>query len=229
MPARQPFVLLGAAAALALAAAALMARPAAPGDTAPQRVAAPCAMRDVPLGGELHRLVAVCTRASEGRRDATPGRIDLYLLRQEGDDWQTAAQQLGIESGSSGQPGDVSVLQLAPGVYAFQIDETAVSQGYLLGSTRLYVPVDGRFQVALDLTSSVKNSGTHDCATSTPPACTDLSRRLEVLAREGGAPGLRVTSLGSHRGRPVSTKHLLPYDTRRHHYRLPAGFEAHVE
>lgn len=226
---RSPLFIAATAAALVLGAAALMARP-APTDTAIARVKDVCASKDVTLRGEPHRLLATCTRSARPSAPNDAGRIDLFLMRRDAEGWQPVAQTLGLESGQMGQPGEVSVLQLGPNLYGFEIGETSVSQGYLLGGTRLYVPRDAGFQVALDYTSSVRNIGSHECAHATPAVCSDFSRRLKVEVREGSAAyPLRITSLGHFRGVAVSATHVLSYDAKRAQYRLPAGFEAQVE
>lgn len=227
---RPPLLLAAAALGLVAGAAALMARPAPPDDGALPRVKEACASKDVTLRGEPHRLLAVCTRSTHESTPNDPGHIDLFLLKQDAEGWQPVAQQLALESGHMGQPGEVNVLQLGPNLYGFEIGETSVSQGYLLGGTRLYVPRNAGFQLALDYTSSVRNTGAHECAHATPAVCSDFSRRLKVEPREGVAVyPLRITSLGQFRGQPVSASHVLGYDAKRAQYRLPAGFEAQVE
>jgi hypothetical protein len=100
----------------------------------------------------------------------------------------------------------------------------------VLGGTRLYVPAGSSFYPALEFTSGVNNSGARECADSTPSLCSDLSRRLNTEALgESSSYALRITSAGTYRGRPVTGSHVLTYDTKRHQYRLPAGFEAQVE
>lgn len=226
---RSPLFIASTASALVLGAAALMARP-APTDAPLARVKDACASKDVTLRGEPHRLLAMCTRSARESAPNDPGRIDLYLLKRDAEGWQPVAQKLGLESGQMGQPGEVSVLQLGPHLYGFEISETSVSQGYLLGGTRLYVPREAGFQVALDYTSTVRNTGTHECAHATPAVCSDFSRRLKIDVREGAAAyPLRITSLGHFRGEPVSATHVLSFDAKRSQYRLPAGFEAQVE
>lgn len=234
---RSPLFIAVTASALVLGAAALMARP-APADAPAARLKEACASKDVTLRGEPHRLLAICTRSARASAANEAGRIDLHLLKRDAEGWQPVAQTLGLESGQMGQPGDVAVLQLGPHLYGFEITETSVSQGYLLGGTRLYVPRTegaqaGGFQVALDVTSTVRNTGTHECAHATPAVCSDFSRRLKVevqAAREGAAAyPLRITGLGHFRGEPVSATHVLSFDAKRAQYRLPAGFEAHVE
>lgn len=226
---RSPLFIATTASALVLGAAALMARP-APTDAPLARVKDACASKDVTLRGEPHRLLAMCTRSARESAPNDPGRIDLYLLKRDAEGWQPVAQKLGLESGQMGQPGEVSVLQLGPQLYGFEISETSVSQGYLLGGTRLYVPREAGFQVALDYTSTVRNTGTHECAHATPAVCSDFSRRLKIDVREGvTAYPLRITSLGHFRGEPVSATHVLSFDAKRSQYRLPAGFEAQVE
>ncbi|MBL0729175.1 hypothetical protein [Piscinibacter sp. HJYY11] len=226
---RSPLFIAVTTSALVLGAAALMARPART-DAPLARVKDVCASKDVRLRGEPHRLLAMCTRSARESASNDPGRIDLYLLKRDAEGWQPVAQKLGLESGRMGQPGEVSVLQLGPSLYGFEISETSVSQGYLLGGTRLYVPRETGFQVALDVTSTVRNTGTHECAHATPAVCSDFSRRLKVEVREGvAAYPLRITSLGHFRGEPVSATHVLSFDAKRAQYRLPAGFEAQVE
>jgi hypothetical protein len=226
---RSPLFIAATASGLVLGAAALMARPAPP-DTTAARLKEACASKDVTLRGEPHRLLAMCTRSARASATNDAGRIDLHLLKRDAEGWQPVAQTLGLESGQMGQPGDVAVLQLGPNLYGFEITETSVSQGYLLGGTRLYVPREAGFQVALDYTSTVRNIGTHECAHATPAACSDFSRRLKVEVREGTSVyPLRITSLGHFRGEPVSATHVLSYDAKRAQYRLPAGFEAQVE
>lgn len=230
MPVRQPLLLAAAATTLVLGAAALMARPAPASNDVVTRTKEVCASKDVALQGEAHRLLAHCTRSARETNPNTPGRIDLQLLKRQADGWQVVAQQIGIESGQLGQPGEVAVLQLGTNLYGFELSETSVTQGYLLGGTRLYVPRETSFQLALDITSSVRNTGTHECAHATPATCNDFSRRLKVEPRDGAAAyTLRITSLGQFRGQPVSATHVLNFDAKRHQYRLPAGFEAQVE
>ena len=230
MPTRAQLLLLATASSV-LAAAALMARPAPPVDDAVvPRVQSTCASRDVDLRGQAHRLVAVCHRALRETAINDPATIDLYVLRREGDRWQPVAQRLGIESGRAGQPGEVAVIQLGPSFYGFEFNDTWVSQGYLLGGSRLYVPRGDGFQPALEYTTSVKNSGARECVDA-PAACSDFSRRLQVDPQQlnAGAYALRITSRGSFRGEPVSASHVLSFDARKTQYRLPAGFEAQVE
>lgn len=226
---RSPFFIVTTASALVLGAAALMARP-APTEMPLARLKDACASKDVSLRGEPHRLLAICTRSAPESAPNDPGRIDLYLLKRDAEGWQPVAQKLGLESGQMGRPGEVNVLQLGAQLYGFEISDTSVSQGYLLGGTRLYVPRDAGFQVALDITSTVRNTGTHECAHATPAVCNDFSRRLKVEVREGAAAyPLRITSLGQFHGERVSATHVLSFDAKRAQYKLPAGFEAQVE
>lgn len=230
MPAPKHLLILAAATSV-LAAAALMARPAPPADTSPvPRVPSVCASRDVDLRGQPHRLVAVCHRAMRETTPNDPATVDLYVLRREGGAWHPVAQRLGVESGRAGQPGEVAVLQLGPSFYGFEFNDTWVSQGYLLGGSRLYVPRGDGFHPALEYTTSLKNSGARECFEA-PAACSDFSRRLQVEPQQlnAGAYALRITSRGSFRGEPVSASHVLSFDARKTQYRLPAGFEAQVE
>jgi len=189
-----------------------------------------CASKDITLHGEPHRLLAVCGRALRETTFSDPGSVDLYVLKRVGDEWRIAAQRIGIESGRLGQAGEVSVIQLGPSFHGFELNDTWVSQGYVLGGTRLYVPAGDSFQPALEFTSGLNNSGARECADTTPSQCSDLSRRLKAEAQgESSLYTLRITSAGTYRGKPVAGTHVLTYDTKRHQYRLPAGFEAQVE
>jgi len=198
--------------------------------TRPERVHAVCASKDITLDSEPHRLLAVCGRALKETSFSDPGSVDLYVLKRTGNGWVIAAQRKGIESGRLGQAGDVSVIQLGPSFHGFELSDTWVSQGYVLGGTRLYVPAGASFQPALEFTNSVSNNGTRECADTTPAECSDLSRRLKTEAQgDASTYALRITSVGTYRGKPVAGSHVLTYDTRRHQYRLPAGFEAQIE
>jgi hypothetical protein len=196
----------------------------------PERVYGVCASKDIRLNGEAHRLLAVCGRTPKETSFSEPGTVDLYVLKRAGADWAVAAQRSNIESGRMGQAGEVSVIQLGASFHGFELGDTWVSQGYVLGGTRLYVPSGDSIHPALEFTSSVNNSGTRECADTTPSECSDLSRRLKTEAQgDTSLYTLRITSAGTYRGKPVAGSHVLTYDARRHQYRLPAGFEAQIE
>jgi hypothetical protein len=231
MLSRKLVFIAAASSALVLAGAALMARPAPPAHGDPTRLRTVCASHDTVLRGQAHRYLAMCTRSAQETTPNDPGHIDLYLLKRDAEGWRVVAQQLALESGHHGQPGEVRVLQLGAAFHGFELNETSVSHGYVLGGTRLHVPRGDTFRVALDFTSSVKNSGAHECAHATPAICSDFSRRLSVQP-SGAAEAvyaLQITSAGSFRGQPVSASHRLNYDPQQQQYRLPVGFVAQVE
>lgn len=211
-----------------------------------------CAQQDVALKAQPHRLFAVCGRNPMAAH-AEPGRVDLFVLRQDGPAWVAVAQQT-LETGSAGEPGEVRVRQLGESFFGFQVNSGWVGQGVALTTTELHVPMPSGqgFHPALSFRSSVDTEGSGACdlpeptspAAAAAPAsaseaspdaptneCSQLTRTLEFDTRDASARvyPLRIVATGRYRGAPVSATYEFRFDPQRFEYQAPAGFEADLE
>lgn len=75
-----------------------------------------CAHEGIELRGVQHVMLAVCHSTSKLESQATPGSLDLYVLKRIGDALAIASQIKDVESGSMGKVGDVEVVRLGASV-----------------------------------------------------------------------------------------------------------------
>lgn len=185
-----------------------------------------CAENAVDVQGEGHMLVAVCGASREMDSHATAGSIDLYVLKEDRRSFTVAAQADQIESGGFGQPGDVNVMQLGPSFYGFAISEGWSGQGLTLGTLRLFVPNGAVLQEALEMRSSLDNTGTRMCSEE-HSGCRTLERKLTVDTSpgDGRVYPLIITQSGRSDGHNFSGRFKLTFDKKRRIYVAPKGLE----
>lgn len=133
----------------------------------------PCVKARIALHGEPHVLLAMCTERVEAAH-VESGLVDLFLLRGTDESLVLAADSTGIESGSSGNPGDVSLLHLGRDLWGVQIVGGYLGQGNYSESTS-WMATDGvSFNGLLDYSSTESNEG--DCGDDSASPCTSWRR-----------------------------------------------------
>jgi len=143
-----------------------------------------CADSVVALEGLPHRIVVVCRTNEEGSH-ADGGLSDAYLFRLRGTRLVQVAQDTALESGSSGTPGDVSLLRLGRDLWAVQTVSGYIGQGNFEESQewRVFDGDSGRSVLSLSTLSS--NEGAMDCSEDST-ACSVHSTRTLVDASDTG-------------------------------------------
>lgn len=182
-----------------------------------------CARQSVSIEGIEHILLAVCGATRETGSHGEPGSVDFYVLKADSSRLTIAAKLLEVPSGSFGNPGKVTPLQLGPAFHGFLLEEGWTGQGYTLGTTRLFIPSAKGIQEGLTIRSLEDETGTGQCD-EPGHACTNLSRTIAVgPAGDGKAVfPLIIHESGIADGRPVDRQTTIPFDRKRWRYPTPA-------
>jgi hypothetical protein len=187
-----------------------------------------CASQDIKINGEPHRMVAVCGELPEERRyHAASGYVDLYVMKRSRTGFTPVAELEGVESGSWGTPGSVSVVRLGKEFYGFKEESGWSGMGVTNGYTTIYVPTPKSFHKALRFSDYADDLGVYTGDEEEGEARTKLERTIEFIPGKGSNIFLaRIKSGGYVKGKPISTVHSLPYNLKRHEYMVPKDFTA---
>jgi hypothetical protein len=189
-----------------------------------------CAQQEVDVRGENHVLLAVCGNTAEMDSHATSGTVDLYVLRGDRREFTVAAQTLGVESGSFGRTGSVSVMKLGPSFYGFAVEDGWAGQGYTLETLSLYAPRNDALKETLSIRIGTDNSGTGSCGDA-DNECNVVVRKVsadESAANESVYP-LNVVQSGKYDGRDMDGTFRLAFDRKNWTYRAPKGLNLMIE
>lgn len=135
------------------------------GDTAGEGdevVHKPCARADIDLRGEPHILLAMCGEIP-GASHVEGGSVDLFVFRGTADSLVVAAESTGIQNGSNGRPGRVSILRLGRDFWGFSLVGAYLGQGERHESTHWYAPSGNGIRHVLALASLDDNRQSGEC------------------------------------------------------------------
>lgn len=122
----------------------------------------PCARADIELRGEPHILLAMCGEIPEASH-VEGGSVDLLVLRGTVDSLVVAAESTGIQSGSNGKVGRVSIVHLGRDFWGFSIVGAYLGQGELHESTHWYASSESGIRHVLALASLDDNRQGGEC------------------------------------------------------------------
>ncbi len=185
-----------------------------------------CADTGIDIGQQRYRMLAVCT----GYDNATSielGTTDFIVLREAADGTLSVAAELqGRASGSNGQPGAVSTLQVGAKAWAYQIDDELVDIGASMRN-RSWLLFDGGDKVtdAGWLRVHLDNRSAIDCVATGRCAQGRLDVNLDVRP-DDSQPALpywplHVQETGNGCKGRVNSTHVIPYDPAQSRYVVP--------
>lgn len=183
-----------------------------------------CAQEAVELDGAPHLFVAVCGFTPEGSSHAQAGQVDFYILKRLGNTLQTEHRLRDVDSGSFGQPGDVSVVRLGPAFYGFKLMDGAVGQGVLSTTTRLLIPGQEGLTEGFSIQTMVDNEGSGACKKGSRQ-CIQVNRTVTIddsTSKDGAYP-LQVAETGILEGRKVDRKFKVTFNPSQWQYQAPKG------
>ncbi|MBV6813334.1 hypothetical protein ACE15N_02475 [Xanthomonas campestris pv. passiflorae] len=195
-----------------------------------------CAEQPVVVGDQVQQLLAVCHNLSDAGH-GTPGLIDFFVLRGDGDGFKVVAERLADGYGSAGQPGSVDVLRLGSDFYGFAVHSFWMGQGLILESQDLVMPGPKGLVNAGSLRAHIDNSRALACdddarePDQTQAQCLadafDVDFALEV---DNSAPQARTWPLhihehGSDCGVALDKTHVFALDTKTWTYPFPNALQ----
>ncbi len=178
-----------------------------------------CAAKDIEVDGEPRQMLAICGELPDARKShAASGYVDLYVMKRTDTGLAPVAELTGIESGSFGAPGSVTVIRLGKDFYGFEEKSGWSGQGYTNGFTSIYVPFGDTFHLALRFSSAAEDSRE-----------TCIERSIEFIPSPNSPTYVaRITSSGRDQGKPVSRVYTLHYNPKKHEYIMPKDFKADI-
>jgi len=180
-----------------------------------------CFDRTVDAVDGPQRWVAVCSTNRDDAHGAA-GSNALYVLDARGEPLRAIATAHGLEFGSNGNPGEVELLPLGAGRYAFSVGSGWTGQGYAIGSRTLLAPHGDQVVEVATWYDDFGFGG--NCAEA--DRCADAleyATTLEVAPGAGaGLPPLRLHERGDDCGTPVDRVHDVTFDAATWRYRVPA-------
>lgn len=183
-----------------------------------------CAQEAMELQGAPHLFVAVCGFTPEGSSHAQSGQVDFYVFKRLANTLQTEHSLRDVDSGTFGQPGDVSVVRLGPTFYGFKLMDGAVVQGVLSTTTRLLIPGQEGLTEGLSIQTMVDNEGAGHCKKGSRQ-CIQVNRTVSIddSAAKDGAYPLLVAETGTLEGKKVDRKFKVTFNTSQWQYQAPKG------
>ncbi|WP_244104494.1 topoisomerase IV [Burkholderia ambifaria] len=156
--------------------------------------------------------------------DATPGTIDLYVLRpsQDGTTLEPALKKTGIASGGRGEPGTVSIQRLGPHLFGFVLGNSDSRQGYTQSMRSIWLPYgDALVPAAARIDEALDNAESSECAND-PARCEE--RRFAIApdtSVNDSVYPLIVTETGTRGNRTIHARHTVKFDAARGRYIVP--------
>lgn len=184
----------------------------------------PCAQQRVGIEGARHILLAACGR-NRSNSHVDSGRADFYLLEKTPSALVVAASAEGEMTGSWGDPGTVTIVQLGKGFYGFQLEVSDMHFGRSYTQLSLHAPRNSRIVPVLKLQSFAdSNPCTATPELSAGKACTDVRRSLLVDTRQPELPAypIVVKERGHYDGdKLLNHDYPLHFDSKHWRYPLP--------
>ncbi len=196
-----------------------------------------CAQQAIAVKGAAHAMLALCHAAPTGDAAktvsvSTPGHVDLFVLRREGNQWVTAAMQQNVEAGSLGAANDVKVLRLGDDFHGFSVRNVFVGQGHTIGGMDIYAPKGDGFAAVLQMTLDASFSGDDRCGKD-ESGCRpshDIRRRLEIDDHQPLAVyPIHVTETSTEPGHTSTKRFDLNFSRSAWAYKAPKDVSLQVE
>ncbi|PXX26184.1 MULTISPECIES: topoisomerase IV [Burkholderia] len=156
--------------------------------------------------------------------DATPGTVDLYVLRPspDGKGLEAVSKKTDIASGTRGEPGTPRIERLGPHLFGFVIGDGDSRQGYTQRIRSIWLPYgDALVLAAARINEALDNAESNECANA-PVRCEAL--RFEItpdLTGTGAVYPLIVTETGTRGDRAVRARYVVKFDAARGRYVVP--------
>ena len=173
------------------------------------------------------RRIAVCTAFADAGH-AQPGDVDLFLLLDPRGGQTRArigAHERGLQSGSWGSPGEVTLQEIGPGRVAFALASGYSNMGWSTGSVTLYHAESDRFENVLSIATDLSNGGV--CDPDEDRSCRARAIDLTCALRfdrsriEAGRYAVSIAVSGTRGGRKVARTLPVPFEAGR--YRIDAA------
>ncbi|WP_107314595.1 topoisomerase IV [Burkholderia metallica] len=198
---------------------------------------APCSSLRVATADGPRTLLAMCGETEAAVQngmpgmdsDATPGTIDLYVLKPtaDGRTLEPVLQKTEIASGTRGEPGTVRIERLGPHRFGFVIGESDMRQGYTQRFRAIWLPYGNALvQAAARIDEALDNAESTECANA-PARCE--ARRFEIApdtTSAGDLYPLMVTETGTRGDKPIHARYTVKFDAARGRYDVPKALRA---
>ena len=189
-----------------------------------------CADHSISVQSGNYRMLAICTTYD----DASPielGSTDFIVLRRAADDGVSiAAELLGQGSGTGGEPGSVTTLQMGANAWGFQVDDELVVVGAAMRNRAWYVfDGDKKLSSAGWLRSHLDDRNAIDCNASGNCSHGRLDLNFDAVP-DGSQAQLAYWPLRVHeKGRGctgVANKtHSIAYDSTQSRFEIPPSMQ----
>ncbi|WP_104012282.1 topoisomerase IV [Burkholderia anthinoferrum] len=192
----------------------------------------PCGVLRVATADGPRTLLAMCGETEAAVQngmpamdsDATPGAIDLYVLKPspDGRTLEPVAKKTEIASGGRGEPGTVRIERLGPHLFGFVIGESDTRQGYTQRFRSIWLPVGNALvHAAARIDEALDNAESTECANARA-RCEE--RRFEIApdtAGTGDVYPLTVTETGTRGDKAIHARYTVKFDAARGRYVVP--------
>ncbi|MGU7775419.1 topoisomerase IV [Burkholderia sp. MR1-5-21] len=156
--------------------------------------------------------------------DATPGTIDLYVLKpvQDGKGLEPVLKKTDIASGKRGEPGRVSIERLGPHLFGFVIGDGVMLQGYLQSMRAIWLPHGNALVLAAPrINDALDNTGSDECENA--KARCEV-RNFKIVPDTTGTDDvypLIVTETGTRGNKDIDARYVVRFDVARGRYIVP--------
>lgn len=192
----------------------------------------PCGVLRVATADGPRTLLAMCGETEAAVQngmpgmdsDATPGAIDLYVLKPtpDGRTLEPVAKRTEVASGQRGEPGTVRIERLGPNLFGFVIGESDVRQGYTQRFRSIWLPYGNALvHAAARIDEALDNAESTECAHARA-RCEE--RRFEIAPDTTGTGDvypLTVTETGTRGDKAIHVRYTVKFDAARGRYVVP--------
>ncbi|NTZ05685.1 topoisomerase IV [Burkholderia metallica] len=192
----------------------------------------PCGVLRVATADGPRTLLAMCGETEAAVQngmpgmdsDATPGTIDLYVLKPapDGSALEAVAKKTEIASGQRGAPGAVRIERLGPHLFGFVIGESDTRQGYTQRFRSIWLPYGNALvHAAARIDEGLDNAESTECAHARA-RCEE--RRFEIVpdtTDAGDVYPLTITETGTRGDKAIHARYTVKFDAARGRYLVP--------
>ncbi|MCA7922663.1 topoisomerase IV [Burkholderia cenocepacia] len=192
----------------------------------------PCGVLRVATADGPRTLLAMCGETEAAVQngmpgmdsDATPGAIDLYVLKPSSDGraLEPVAKRTEVASGQRGEPGTVRIERLGPHLFGFVIGESDMRQGYTQSFRSIWLPYGNALvHAAARIDEALDNAESTECAHARA-RCEE--RRFEIAPDTTGTGDvypLTVTETGTRGDKAIHARYTVEFDAARGCYVVP--------
>ncbi|HEF5871114.1 TPA: topoisomerase IV [Burkholderia cenocepacia] len=192
----------------------------------------PCSVLHVATADGPRTLLAMCGETEAAVQngmpgmdsDATPGTIDLYVLKPtpDGRALEPVVKKTEIASGQRGAPGTVRIERLGPHLFGFVIGESDMRQGYTQRFRSIWLPYGNALvHAAARIDEALDNAESTACANARAH-CEE--RRFEIAPDTTGTGDvypLAVTETGTRGDKAIRARYTVKFDAAHGRYVVP--------